>query len=405
MSVLVILLPPRLREAADAGVDVDRSGDHAFVFSSDGQAITRQGRAATAELPKADTTCLALADADLSWQRLAVPKAPAARARAALGAMLEDALLDDDEAVHAALAPDLTPGQTGWVAVTDKARLQRALAALQGAGVAVDRVLPLSWPTPQPQAHVLPAEAEGDEPTLVWSHADGVSVLRAGSLARQQLAAADRGQIERSAHPAAVAAAERWLEGPVGVRTDAERALQASRSDWNLLQFDLAPRHRGLQAVREALRRLAGPEWRPVRIGAAALLALQVVGLNAWAWKLDRAVQDRRLAQTRLLQSVHPQVRSVLDAPLQMQRETEGLRAAAGQPGPADAEPLLAAAATAWPDGQPPLAALRFEPGRLLLTPVGWADAQHQQFAERVRAAGYVAERQGAQVAVLRGAR
>jgi general secretion pathway protein L len=408
MSVLVILLPPRLREAADAGADVERPGDHAFVFSSDGQAVARQGRAAAAELPKADTVCLALADADVSWQRLAVPKAPAARARAALGAMLEDALLDDDEAVHAALAPGLAPGQTGWVAVTDKARLQRALAALQGAGIAVDRVLPLSWPAPPPQVHVLPAEIEGEEPTLVWSHADGVSVLRAGSLARQQLAAVDRSQLERSAHPAAVAAAERWFEGPVSVRTDAERALQAGRSGWNLLQFDLAPRHRGLQAVRDLLRRLAGPEWRPLRIGALALVLLQVVGLNAWAWKLDRAVQDKRLAQTKLLQSVHPQVRSVLDAPLQMQRETEGLRAAAGQPGPADAEPLLAAAAGAWPDGQPPLAALRFEPGRLLLTPVGWTDAQHQQFAERVRTAGYQAQRegaQGAQVAVLRGAR
>ena len=401
MSVLVILLPPRPRAAADA--DADSSGDHAFVFSSDGQAVTRQGRAAAAELPRADTVCLALADADLSWQHLAVPKAPAARERAALGAMLEERLLDDDEAVHAALAPDLAPGQTGWVAVTAKARLQRALAALQGAGVAVDRVLPLSWPTPQPQVHVLPAEIEGQEPTLVWSHADGVSCLRAGSLARQQLAAVDRSQLQRSAHPAAVAAAERWFEGPVSVRAEAERALLASRSGWNLLQFDLAPRHRGLQAVREALRRLAGPEWRPVRIGAAALLALQVVGLNAWAWKLDRALQDKRQAQTRLLQSAHPQVRSVLDAPLQMQRETEGLRAAAGQPGPADAEPLLAAAAAAWPEGQPPLATLRFEPGRLLLTPVGWADAQHQQFAERLRAAGYQAERQGAQVAVQPG--
>ena len=410
MSVLVILLPPRLREAADA--DAGPPGEHAFVFSADGQAVTRQGRAAAAGLPRADTTWLALADADVSWQRLAVPKAPAARARAALGAMLEDTLLDDDEAVHAALAPGLTAGHSGWVAVTDKARLQRALADLQAAGIAVDRVLPLSWPTPQPQVHVLPAEIEGQEPMLVWSHADGVSCLRAGSLARQQLAAVDRSQLQRSAHPAAVAAAERWFEGPVSVRAEAERALLASRSGWNLLQFDLAPRHRGLQALREALRRLAAPEWRPVRIGTLALVALQVVGLNAWAWKLDRTLQDKRLAQTKLLQSVHPQVRSVLDAPLQMQRETEGLRAAAGQPGPADAEPLLAAAAAAWPEGQPPLATLRFEPGRLLLTPVGWADAQHQQFAERVRAAGYQAERQGApgaaggQVAVsLRGAR
>jgi hypothetical protein len=55
---------------------------------------------------------------------------------------------------------------------------------------------------------------------------------------------------------------------------------------------------------------------------------------------------------------------------------------------------MLAAAATAWPDGQPPLQTLLFEPGRLTLGP-GWADPQHAAFAERARAAGYAAESQG----------
>lgn len=403
MSVLVILLPPRPR----ATVDADRPPvDHAFVFSADGQTLSRQGRAAAAQLPRADSVCLALADADVSWQRVAVPKAPAARARAALGAVLEDALLDDDEAVHLALEPGTGPGQTAWVAVTHKAWLQAQVSALEQAGVMVDRVLPQSWPAAPARVHALPAADEGRDPTLVWSHADGVSCLRlAGSLARHQLATLDRQGLRASAHPAAVAAAERWLEAPVAVLSDADRALQATRSSWNLRQFDLAPQHRGMQAVREGLRRMAGPQWRPVRVGLLALLALQVVGLNAWAWRLDQAVQDKRRAQAQLLQTTHPQVRSVLDAPLQMQRETDALRAAAGRPGPADIEPLLAATALAWPDGQPPLAAMRFEPGRLLITPNGWADAQHQQFADRVRAAGYQAERQGTQVLVLRGGR
>lgn len=402
MSVLVILMPPRPRGAADA----DGPPDHAFVFSTDGQTVSRQGRASAAQLPRADSVCVAVADADIAWHQVAVPKAPAARARAALGAVLEDALLDDDEDVHLALQPGLGAGQTGWVAVTRKAWLQAQLAALQAAGLAVDRVLPLSTPGPLPQLHALPATDEGDEPTLVWSHAGGVACLRlAGSLARQQLAGIDRSTLRCTAHPAAVAAAERWLEAPVTVLPDAERALEATRSSWNLRQFDLAPQHRGMQAVRDALRRFTGPEWRPVRLGLAALVGLQVLGLNAWAWRLDQAVQDKRQAQTRLLQATHPQVRSVLDAPLQMQRETDALRAAAGRPGPTDIEPLLAAAATAWPDGQPPLAALRFEPGRLLITPTGWADPQHGQFADRVRAAGLQAERQGQQVTLTLGGR
>jgi general secretion pathway protein L len=402
MSVLVILLPPRPRADAAAAVPAD----YAYVLSADGHTVARQGRAAAAQLPRADSACALLADADVSWQRLTVPKAPAARLRAALGAMLEDQLLDDDDDVHLALEPGAGGGQPGWVAVMRRDWLAAVIADLEQAGVPLDRIAPGSWPTAAPTLHALPADDEGHEPTLVYSHAGGVTSLRlAGSLARQQLAGSDRAQLRCSAHPAAVTVAERWLETPVAVLGDAERALQALRSPWNLRQFDLAPRHRGMQAVRDAWRRVAGPSWRPVRWGLAALVAVQVLGLNAWAWRLEQGVRDRRQAQTRLLQTVHPQVRSVLDAPLQMQRETDALRAAAGRPGPTDLEPLLAVAATAWPDGQPPLQALRFEPGRLAITTGGWGEPQRAQFAERVRAAGYQAETQGSQLVISRGGR
>jgi general secretion pathway protein L len=93
-----------------------------------------------------------------------------------------------------------------------------------------------------------------------------------------------------------------------------------------------------------------------------------------------------------LLRSAHPGVRAVLDAPLQMQRETDRLRAAAGQPGQADLEALLAAAAAAWPDGQGPVQTLRFEPGRLTLSAPGWAEPQVTQFRERLKSAGFSAE-------------
>ncbi len=402
MSVLVILLPARARSAASD----ETPPDYAFVLSSDGSAVTRQGRAAAAQLPRADSVCAVLPEVDLSWQRITVPKAPAARLRAALGAVLEDQLLEDDEAVHLALEPGVGGGQTGWVVVTHKAWLASLVADLERAGVPLDRVLPLSWPGPTPCLHALPAASDAADPILVWSHADGVACLHlGGGLARQQVATIDRSTLVCSAHPAAVAAAERWLEAPVKVLTDAERALQATRSPWNLRQFDLAPHHRGMLAVRETLRRVNGPDWRPVRLGLVALLLLQMVGLNTWAWRLERSELDKRLAMTRLLQSAHPQVRSVLDAPLQMQRETDQLRAAAGRTGPGDLEPLLAVAATAWPDGQGPLQALRFEPGRLTVTTAGWAEAQRAAFAERVRGAGYLAEAQGAQVVISRGGR
>ena len=57
----------------------------------------------------------------------------------------------------------------------------------------------------------------------------------------------------------------------------AERLLSAaSRTTWNLRQFALAPRHRGVEAVIEQGRRLMGPRWRPARLGLIGLVAVQL---------------------------------------------------------------------------------------------------------------------------------
>ncbi len=100
------------------------------------------------------------------------------------------------------------------------------------------------------------------------------------------------------------------------------------------------------------------------------------------------AVLARKAAQDTLLRSTFPGVRTVLDAPLQMQREVELLRAAAGRAGDGDLETLLGAAAAAWPEGFAPLHTLRFEPGQLSFTAPGWTDAQTLQLRERLRSAG-----------------
>lgn len=396
MSALVILLPPRPRADAAAALPAE----YGWVFSADGRQVTRSGQAPAALLPRAGETTLLLADVDVSWQHATLPKAPPARRRAALGAVLEEQLLEDDEALHLALDGAAGSGKPGWIAVVQRQRLAAVLADLQRSGVAVDRVAPSSWPQDEATLHFLPGDDEGHAPLLVHSHGGGVACLRlSGTLARQRLASLERTALACSAHPAAVAEAERWLGAGVEVLADAERALRALGSAWNLRQFEFAPRHRGLQALREALQRLRRERaWRPLRWGLAALLLVQFAGLEAWAWKLRHDLHERQQAQVQLLQQTHPQVRVVLDAPLQMQRETERLREAAGQPGAADLETMLGAAAAAWPEGQGPVQALRFEPGRLVLGTVAWTAAQQQQFALAVRAAGYRAQAEGAQL-------
>jgi general secretion pathway protein L len=394
MSVLVVLIPPRDRAAPPLAAA--REGlEYAYVLSPDGLVLTTQGRAVPAELPRADSVIAVLADADVSWQRLTLPRAPAARLRAALVGSLEEALLDDPDSLHFALAPGAAAGQPTWIAVTRKAWLQSHLGALEAARVPVARVVPSSWPDEPPSGH-FDADADAGAPLrLAWAHADGVAQLRLqGTLARSLIGLPSDGVARWSASPAAAAPAERWLGGPVIVMTEEQRALQATRSLWNLRQFDLAPHHRGALALRDAWQRFLAPGWRPVRIGLATLLVLQVVGLNLWAGQLRGQVQARKVAMDQLLRDAHPQVRSVLDAPLQMQRETDVLRAAAGRPGDADLESLLGAAAAAWPEGMSPAAGLRFESGRLNIPVAAWAPVQREQFSARLRAGGVQVEAQ-----------
>jgi len=61
-------------------------------------------------------------------------------------------------------------------------------------------------------------------------------------------------------------------------------------------------------------------------------------------------------------------------------------------PGDEDFEPLLAAAAAAWPDGQPPAAQLRFEPGRLSLGAAGWPPPQIEQLRQRLKPGGWAVD-------------
>jgi general secretion pathway protein L len=361
-------------------------------LTRDGNAVTQHGRVAAALLPKADSVVLVLADTDVSWHRINLPKAPPARMRAAIAGVLEEQLLDETGAMHLALAPGAVGGQSAWVAAVDKAWLTAELRALEKAGVQVERVVPMSWPEDTPMGHFSAAfGADAGAPMqLTWSDANGVAAVSVqGALARQMLPIWGAQPARWSAHPAVAAPAERWLGRGVLVLSDEERLLQAARSLWNLRQFDLAPRHRGALAVRDAWRRFRGSEWRPVRYGLVALVALQVLGLNLWAWNQQRLIDNRRTAIVNLLRSTHPQVRAVLDAPVQMQRETDTLRAAAGRSGETDLETVLGIAAAAWPDGQAPIATLKFDNGQLSFGAGGWPEAQVTLFRARLANSGW----------------
>ncbi len=418
MTTLLLLLPPRARlraqgrdtGGADASPRSEPAREFDYLLSADGQQVSAQGRASAAALPRADHVVALVAEADLSWHRVQLPRAGRNKLRAALAGLMEEALLDEAETLHFAIEPDAAPGEQAWVAVVQRRWLQTLLAPLEQAHLVIDRLLPLSWPDARARGHFeaqTDSAGAGDGPEspvlLSWSHGEGAARLPlAGSLARDLFPPSLVQAARWTGSPAVISQAERWLGTAVAPLGAAERALEALRSPWELRQFELAPRTRGLQALRQLWRGLLGRSWQPVRWGVAALLLVQLLGLNLWAWQQRRAVDERRAALESTLRSTFPQVRAVLDAPVQMQREIELLRASAGRAGDQDFETLLAAAASAWPAERGPIDSFSFETGRLVIAATGWSEPQIEQFRQALDAEGWRLDSSGGRLSLSR---
>ncbi len=384
MSTLLILLP-----ATPPKSDAPQQ-DYEYWFSHDAQAPAHARghgqRAALDAMPHADRVMALLPDDQVSWIPAQLPKIRGAKLRAAIVGVMEEQLLEDTDRLHFALldSPD-AEGRTHWVAVTAREPLKAHLQAMEAAGLLVESLRPLSWPQTGKDGvdsgHVF-AGAD-DRARLRVSRADGVATfpLDSGGL-RGWLGEDWWADAPVTASPAAAAVAEQWLGRQIRVLNDTDRAWAAREAPVNLLQFDLTPRQRGWQRVHQAWQTLQSPPWRPFRWGVIALIAVQVIGLNAMAWQQGRAIDARKAEQEALLRQSFPQIRVVRDARAQMLRETEALRGGAGQVGPGDLEDLLAAVARVLPPNEPPLQGLRFEQGRLQLS--GLAPHQRAQLRERL---------------------
>lgn len=417
MSTLLLFLPPRSRlhaqgrpaptvdglgRATGLGRGGEAAADIDYVLTADGRELSAQGSLPAAQLPHADLVIAIPAESDVAWQRVTLPRA-GRQMRSALAGLLEDSLLDDAESLHFAIEAEAQGGDSAWVAVCSRAWLQAQLAALEAAQIVVDRVCPLSWPGSPPRGYFYSTGQEFSPVALRWSHPEGVSNLPLeGSLTRQLFPAPLVQSSQWHAAPEVAAAAEHWLGTAVTPLSRAQRALSVIDCPWNLRQFELAPRTRGILALRQLSRGLMRRQWRPVRIGLAGLVAVQLLGMNLAAWQQNAQLKARRTAITQTLTQTFPHVRAVLDAPTQMQREIDGLRASAGRSGDKDLETLLAAAATAWPQDRGPADSLSFEAGRLQLSSAGWSEAQIQQFRSQLRSEGWQLESSEGQLTLSR---
>lgn len=401
MSTLILALPLATGPSAP---------EYDFVVQRDDGQTDSHGRALASLLPhtasQSKEVVAVVPAAMLSWHTLVLPARVAAgllsgrtdtqRARAVLGGALEEHVLDEPEQLHFAVF-GAAAAQTLWVAVCDRAWLAAALQGLEAAGLPVTRLVPEHEPLPDPQAARVSVTNAAAPAQVIVCTAAGVTVLPLGDAAAR-LAEPHR-PLELLAEPSVMGLAEQCFGAPATAQTPAQRWVAAARSPWNLAQFEFKPSQSGRMSRRfaaawSALRHAA--PWRPVRYGVLALLLLQVVALNALAYKQASQLDVQRAAVRAILLETFPTVPVVIDAPLQMQREVAQLARQRGQEGADLARLLTAVGAVLGADKA--VTALDFSGGALRVRANQLSDQDAADVEAALGGQGWTARLQGDQL-------
>jgi general secretion pathway protein L len=398
MSALIVHLPAQ---------PVSASTEFEYAVTLDGHAVHNHGSAQAALLPApggAGAEVVAIVPASmLSWHRVELPKGSTARSprlRAVLEGLLEDQLLDEPESVHFALQPQARSAGPVWVAACDTAWLREAVQALETAARPVTRIVPEFAPEGQPMLYAL---GDPQQPVLVLAGAEGVTALPLGVQALSLLPPSVQ-DAPCVAEPAVAALAEQVLQRHPVLQQAPQRWVVAAQSAWDLAQFEFSSsgRARSLKKLGAAWADLlAAPQWRPARWGVLLLVGVNLVGLNAWAWRERTALETKREAIARTLTQTFPHVKVVVDPPLQMEKEVAALRQLAGATSGRDLEAMLGAVSTAVPP-QRPVNGVEFAAGELRLKGLALTTEESQDVSATLKGQGYAAAMQGEALVVSR---
>ncbi len=391
MSALIVFLP---LQPASVSAEFD------YAVTADGSALESHGSAQPALLPRpgrAGTEVVAVVPASmLSWHRVELPKGATAgspRLRAVLDGLLEDQLLDEPENLHFALPAQARTGVPLWVAACDRAWLRSALTVLEAAQRQVTRIVPEFAPEGETVLH---AVGDPQRPVLVAAGSGGVVTL---PLSAQVLALLP--ELPQStrlvAEPAVAALAEQILHRQPLLLQAPQRWVEAAQSPWDLAQFEFSSsgRTRALKKLGTAWADvLAAPQWRAARWGIALLAAVNLIGLNAWALRERSALSQKREAIGQTLTQTFPQVKVVVDAPVQMEKEVAALRQSTGAVSGRDLEAMLSALAKSLPSPRA-VGGLDFNAGELRVRGLGVTPQESETINAGLKSRGYGATTQG----------
>ena len=378
------------------------------VLTHDGVEAADQVRVPLSLLPEANgAEIVAVVPAALlSWHQVELPRgtldggffqdANAPRLRAVLDGLLEERLLDEPGLLHLAIAPQAKVQTKTWVAACDRGWLNAWLAALAQAGRPASRIVPEVAPADGAAGlaavHVV---GTNEDPKIMVSGASGVMQMPLSAATLSLLTFIDTSVV--MAEPGVAALAEQNFEGRVVLQSSAQRAMAAARQDWDLAQFDLInTRQKRIekQLAKGLLSFLYAPHWRAARWALVLLIVANVVGLQAWTYKERAELSAKRAAITNTLTSTFPDVRVVVDAPLQMARAVADLQRRSGVVTALDMEVMLATLNAEAPEMKAPTA-IEFISGELRLKGLGLASGELALIATKLQAQGYAAQLDG----------
>ena len=394
MTILIVTLSRELPSAATVCEGV---------LSDDGRTVSRAFESPAALLPTpAGAQIVAVVPASrLSWHRVSLPRGAlkagmfqdggSARLRAVLDGLLEDRVLDETSQLHFAIEPQAVANEPVWVAACSKAWLNAWLAALVQAGRPVARIVPELAPPLGDASGSMSLHVAGtpDQAQLILTGPDGVALLPL-SVASVALVGWPEDS-EVLAEPGVAALTEHFFNRSATLQTAPERYLAASQSGWDLAQFDLrytrgTRTRKHLSATISSLFR--APRWRAARWAAALLVAVNMVGLQAWAWKEQSALAARRTAIRSTLTATFPDVRVVVDPPLQMARGLADLQRRSGTASTTDIETMLGHFKAAAPDAPAPTA-IDFVAGELRIKGLDASASAIATMSAKLRPQGY----------------
>ncbi len=274
-----------------------------------------------------------------------LPRHNRQRLRQILPFAIEDRITVEPERVHAALGPQLADG-THAVAIVDRDWLTEWLAAFARAGRTPASV----------QAETVLAPFEPPAWTIVWRGSEGF--LRTGVAAGMALDAApdappmllrlalDEARAGGNVPERIVILAEAFDQPDLdawsvrlGVPCSGAQPwdwTRAGESPFELLQGDFAPSDGTSEMV---------ARFRPALALLAMIVVLQVIATGTH-WALLSYEKAKLQSEMRtLFRAAFPAAQAIVDPPLQMRRQLEALRRAAGVMQRDDFLPLLARAA------------------------------------------------------------